>query len=97
MLLTCSPAPVGRAGDDLLGWGGFPRRHRHYTRLLMATIVGFDNAHAVPPTIVTGIGHCFLGSVDWPLLASLLTGSILGISLGSFLAARTPDAACGRY
>jgi uncharacterized membrane protein YfcA len=63
-----------------------------YPRVPMAVIVGSDIAHAVPLTLVAGIGHWWLGSVDWPLLASLLSGSIPGIVLGSYLSAHIPDA-----
>jgi uncharacterized membrane protein YfcA len=63
-----------------------------YPRVPMAVIVGSDIAHAVPLTLVAGIGHWWLGSVDWPLLSSLLSGSIPGIVLGSFLSAHIPDA-----
>ena len=63
-----------------------------YPRLSMAIIVGSDIAHAVPLTLVAGVGHWFLGSVDWSLLTSLLTGSVPGVILGSYLAARVPDA-----
>jgi uncharacterized protein len=63
-----------------------------YPRLPMAIIVGSDIAHAVPLTLVAGVGHLFLGSVDWSLLTSLLTGSVPGVILGSYLAARVPDA-----
>ena len=63
-----------------------------YPRVPMAIIVGSDIAHAVPLTLVAGIGHWFLGSVDWPLLTSLLSGSIPGIILGSYLSAHIPDA-----
>jgi uncharacterized membrane protein YfcA len=62
-----------------------------YPRLPTKTIVGSDIAHAVPLTLVAGIGHWLLGSVDWPMLASLLTGSIPGIILGSYLATKLPD------
>lgn len=62
-----------------------------YPRAPMAVIVGSDIAHAVPLTLVAGIGHWWLGSVDWPMLASLLSGSIPGIVLGSYLSARIPD------
>jgi uncharacterized protein len=58
----------------------------------MAIIVGSDIAHAVPLTLVAGVGHWFLGSVDWPLLTSLLTGSVPGIILGSYISAHVPDA-----
>jgi uncharacterized protein len=63
-----------------------------YPRLPMVVIVGSDIAHAVPLTLVAGVGHWFLGSVDWPLLTSLLTGSVPGIIIGSYVSARVPDA-----
>ena len=40
-------------------------------------------AHAVPLTLVAGAGHWLLGSVDTAILASLLTGSIPGVVIGS--------------
>jgi uncharacterized membrane protein YfcA len=63
-----------------------------YPRVPMAIIVGSDIAHAVPLTLVAGLGHWWLGSVDWPLFTSLLSGSIPGIVLGSYLSAHIPDA-----
>jgi uncharacterized protein len=54
-------------------------------------LVGSDIAHAVPLTLVAGIGHWLLGSVNWFLLLSLLLGSLPGIYLGSHFAARVPD------
>jgi uncharacterized membrane protein YfcA len=62
-----------------------------YPRTPMATIVGSDIAHAVSLTLIAGMGHWWLGSVDWPLLTSLLSGSIPGIILGSYLSAHIPD------
>ncbi len=62
-----------------------------YPRVSMPVIVGSDIAHAVPLTLVAGIGHWWLGSVDWPLLTSLLSGSVPGIILGSYLSTRVPD------
>jgi uncharacterized protein len=63
-----------------------------YPRLPMAVIVGSDIAHAVPLTLLAGIGHWYLGSVDWTLLTSLLTGSVPGIIVGSYLCRRVPNA-----
>jgi hypothetical protein len=63
-----------------------------YPRLPMAIIVGSDIAHAVPLTLLAGVGHWYLGSVDWALLTSLLTGSVPGIVVGSYLSAHVPDA-----
>ncbi len=62
-----------------------------YPQLPAARIVGSDIAHAVPLTFFAGIGHLFLGSIDWNLLVSLLIGSLPGIAIGSHLAARVPD------
>jgi len=63
-----------------------------YPRLPMASIVGSDIAHAVPLTLVAGIGHwALLGSVDWPLMGVLLIGSLPGIIIGSYCAVRVPE------
>jgi len=62
-----------------------------YPRLSTVEIVGSDIAHAVPLTLVAGLGHAHLGTVDWGLLGSLLIGSLPGIWLGSMLSSRVPD------
>jgi uncharacterized membrane protein YfcA len=43
-------------------------------------------------TLVAGLGHLTLGTVDGGLLVSLLTGSIPGVIVGSLLAPRIPEA-----
>ncbi len=62
-----------------------------YPLLPLPRIVAADIAYAVPLTLVAGLGHASLGSVDWPLLAKLLAGSLPGIWLGSRLVLKTPD------
>ncbi len=62
-----------------------------YPGLAAARIVGTDIAHAVPLTLVAGLGHAAAGVVDWPLLASLLVGSLPGIWLGSHLGRALPE------
>jgi uncharacterized membrane protein YfcA len=62
-----------------------------YRRLPVARIVGTDIAHAVPLALVAGVGHWFLGSVDFWLLVNLLIGSIPGVIVGSLLSSRAPD------
>lgn len=62
-----------------------------YPRWQSTRIVGTDLAHAVPLTLVAGIGHIFLGHVDWMLLLSLLTGSLPAIYVGAKVATRLPD------
>jgi len=54
-------------------------------------VVGTDLAHAVPLTLVAGIGHVFLGNVDYYLLAGLLIGSIPAIYIGTKVASFVPN------
>lgn len=64
-----------------------------YPQLPMAKIVGSDIAHAVPLTLVAGLGHWTMGSVDWHIIISLLVGSLPGIFIGSYFAVRIPERA----
>jgi uncharacterized protein len=64
-----------------------------YPHLPIVRIVGTDIAHAVPLTLVAGLGHLAVGTVDLSLLASLLIGSLPGIALGSVIAPRAPERA----
>ena len=59
--------------------------------LPLPRIVAADIAYAVPLTLVAGLGHASLGSVDWPLLGTLLAGSLPGIWLGTRLMRHTPE------
>jgi uncharacterized membrane protein YfcA len=56
-----------------------------------ARIAGVDIAHAVPLTLVAGLGHLWLGTVDLALAANLLAGAVPGILAGSLLAGRLSD------
>ena len=64
-----------------------------YPQLQMPRIVASDIAHAVPLTLVAGIGHWATGEIDWRLMGVLLVGSLPGIILGSYLAHRVPETA----
>jgi uncharacterized membrane protein YfcA len=64
-----------------------------YPKLPMARIVGSDIVHAVPLTLVAGIGHWAMGAIDWHLMAVLLMGSLPGIVIGSYFATRVPETA----
>ena len=64
-----------------------------YPQLPMARIIGSDIAHAVPLTLIAGIGHWMIGTVDWHIFGSLLAGSLPGIILGSYFAIRVPESA----
>lgn len=62
-----------------------------YPSLPAHRIVGSDIAHAVPLTLVAGIGHWIVGTIDWMLLGSLLIGSLPGIWIGSQVSAKVPE------
>jgi uncharacterized membrane protein YfcA len=76
-LVALSSVGAGAVGVAALFW--------LYPRLTPARIVGSDIAHAVPLTAVAGMGHAFMGTVEWQLLLNLLIGSLPGIYLGSHL------------
>jgi len=83
VLVTLSSIGAGAIGATLL--------LLLYPRLPAQRIVGTDIAHAVPLTLAAGIGHAFLGHVDWTLLAALLVGSLPGIWLGAQLTRKLPE------
>ncbi|MFR0672132.1 sulfite exporter TauE/SafE family protein [Enterobacterales bacterium AW_CKDN230030176-1A_HGKHYDSX7] len=62
-----------------------------YPFLVTRRLVGTEIAHAVPLTLVAGLGHASMGNMDWSLLGYLLLGSLPGIYLGSHLAGRVSD------
>jgi uncharacterized membrane protein YfcA len=56
--------------------------------LTTAQIVGTDVFHAAILVSATAAGHATGNSVDWGLAASLLIGSVPGVTLGSWMAPR---------
>lgn len=64
-----------------------------YPTLPTARIVGSDIVHAVPLTLIGGVGHWLAGSVNGTILASLLLGSLPGIVVASYAAAYVPERA----
>jgi uncharacterized membrane protein YfcA len=59
-------------------------------RLTSGRLVGTDLAHAIPLTLIAGLGHLSLGNVDFQLMLNLLMGSIPGVLIGSYISARAP-------
>ena len=82
-LVTISSVGAGAIGMVALLW--------LYPRLPSVTLVGVDIAHAVPLTAVAGLGHFYMGTVDFALLGSLLLGSLPGIYLGSHVSGIFPE------
>lgn len=62
-----------------------------FPMLPTARLIGTEIAHAVPLTLVAGLGHAGVGNVDWGLLGNLLLGSLPGIWLGSHLTHAVAD------
>lgn len=62
-----------------------------YPLLPTQKLVGTEIAHAVPLTLVAGLGHASMGNTDFALLGQLLIGSLPGIYLGSMLSGKVPD------
>ena len=62
-----------------------------YPILPTPRLVGTEIAHAVPLTLVAGIGHASMGNLDLALLGQLLLGSLPGIYMGSMLSGKIPD------
>lgn len=60
-------------------------------RMKSEVLVGTDIVHAVPLTLLAGLGHFALGNTDFFMLGAQLVGSIPGIVLGARLAHRLPD------
>ena len=83
VLVTISSVGAGAIGMVALLW--------LYPHVPSVRLVGVDIAHAVPLTAVAGLGHFFMGSVDFVLLGSLLLGSLPGIYLGSHVSGVFPE------
>jgi uncharacterized protein len=62
-----------------------------YPLLQARRLIGTDIVHAIPLTLVAGLGHLGMGSVDFRVIGLLLIGSIPGIAVGSRMTGVVPD------
>jgi uncharacterized membrane protein YfcA len=83
LLVTLTSVGAGAIGVTVLA--------ALYPMLPAKRLVGTDIAHAVPLTLLGGLGHLGLGNVDTSLLLALLCGSIPAILAGARLAGIVPD------
>jgi uncharacterized protein len=83
LLVTLSSVGAGALGATVL--------MLLHPQLHTRQVVGTDIAHAVPLTLLAGIGHAWLGHVEWALLGALLVGSLPGIWLGARLTRSLPE------
>ncbi|MFT3730628.1 MAG: sulfite exporter TauE/SafE family protein [Hyphomicrobium sp.] len=62
-----------------------------YPTLRTRRLIGTDVVHAVPLTLISGLGHLSIGNTSFGLLGLLLLGSIPGIAIGTRLTGILPD------
>ncbi|HEY8128345.1 MAG TPA: sulfite exporter TauE/SafE family protein [Hyphomicrobium sp.] len=62
-----------------------------YPTLRTRRLIGTDIVHAVPLTLISGLGHMSIGNTSFALLGLLLLGSIPGIAIGTRLTGVLPD------
>lgn len=68
-----------------------------FPRLPAMNVVGTDIAHAVPLTLVAGVGHIWNDNISWSLLMGLLIGSLPAVHLGAKLAVKVPHHVLQRF
>lgn len=83
MLVTLTSVGAGSIGVTVLT--------ALYPGLIMRRLVGTDIVHAIPLTMLSGLGHAQLGNIDTQVLMLLLAGSIPGIAIGSRVTGLVPD------
>jgi uncharacterized membrane protein YfcA len=83
ILVTLTSIGAGALGTVMLVY-------LYPVRLPPQRLVGTDLAHAIPLTIIAGLGHLMMGNVNPTLLANLLLGSIPGVLVGSWISTRAP-------
>jgi len=54
-------------------------------------VVGTDVLHAAILVTATAAAHARIGTVDWPLAAALVAGSVPGVALGTWMTTRLPS------
>ena len=61
-------------------------------QLTPSRLVATDIVHAIPLALFAGLGHLYIGHVDFRLLGHLLLGSIPAVMAGAMLSSRLPQA-----
>jgi len=83
--VTLTSVGSGALGTVALVW-------LYPVRLPGDRLVATDVAHALPITLIAGLGHAALGHLNLQVLAYLLIGSIPGVLLASRMVIRLPQA-----
>jgi len=85
MLVTLTSVGAGALGAVFL-------LYLYPLRLTPPRLIATDIVHAIPLAAFAGLGHLWIGNVDFGLLGNLLLGSIPAVTLGAMLSARLPHA-----
>lgn len=83
-LVSLTSVGAGAVGAVMMGY-------LYPLRLTPARLVASDIVHAVPLALFAGVGHVFVGHVDFELLAWLLVGSVPGVWIGAKLSSKLPQ------
>ena len=83
VIVTISSVGAGAIGMVALLW--------LYPHLRSIKLVGVGVVAAVPLAAVAGLGHFYMGTVDFALLGSLLLGSLPGIYIASHVGDMFPE------
>jgi uncharacterized protein len=86
ILVTLTSVGAGALGSVML-------LYIYPVRMTPQRLVGTDTVHAIPLTVLAGLGHLWLGNVSFPLLGHLLLGSIPGVLIGSWASSKMPAVA----
>lgn len=84
VLVTLTSVGAGALGVVFLS-------HLYPLRLTPPRLVATDIVHAIPLTIFAGLGHLYVGNVNFVLLGNLLCGSIPAVLIGATLSSRMPQ------
>ena len=84
-MVTLTSVGAGALGAVLL-------TYLYPLRLTPPRLIATDIVHAIPLALFTGLGHLWLGNVNFVLLGNLLLGSVPAVYLGALLSARLPHA-----
>jgi len=85
MLVTLTSVGAGALGAVFLAY-------LYPLRLTPPRLIATDIVHAIPLAVFAGLGHLFIGNVNFGLLGNLLLGSVPAVLVGAMLSARLPHA-----
>lgn len=85
VLVTLTSVGAGALGAVFLAY-------LYPLRLTPPRLIATDIMHAIPLAMFAGLGHLWIGNVDFGLLGNLLLGSIPAVMLGAVLSAKLPHA-----